>query len=119
MSSDIDIPRKKPYQAEEDIAKLRYNRNAWFFDFMDSLFGKMMGDGKEKLVAKAKGKILEVGVGTGASLAHYPEGVELMGIDISPKMLARAKAKSDRFQGQLTLQLGDIQIQGDQPCPEA
>jgi len=107
MNSDISngvVPDN-----HEDKAKLRYDRNAWFFDFMDAFFGKMMGDGKKKLVAKAAGKVLEVGVGTGASLAHYPEEVELVGIDISPKMLARAKAKSDRFRGPLTLQIGDIQ----------
>ncbi len=109
MSSDIDIPRNELSQSEDDIAKLRYNRNAWFFDFMDSLLGKMMGDGEEKLDAKAAGKVLEVGVGTGTSLAHYPEGVELMGIDISPKMLARAKAKSSGFSGDLKLQIGDVQ----------
>jgi ubiquinone/menaquinone biosynthesis C-methylase UbiE len=109
MRSDIEKTRIESHQAEEDIAKLRYNRNAWFFDFMDSLFGKMMGDGKKKLVAQAKGKVLEVGVGTGASLAHYPEGVELVGIDISPKMLAKANAKSDCFRGQPTLQIGDVQ----------
>ncbi len=101
-------PEKQP-ETEKDPATIRYDRNAWFFDSMDSLFGKMMGDGKEKLVAKAKGKVLEVGVGTGASLAHYPKGVELAGLDISPKMLARAKAKSDCFPGQLTLRVGDVQ----------
>jgi len=96
-------------KAKEDFAKKRYDRNAWFFDSMDSFFGKMMGDRKEKLVAKAMGKVLEVGVGTGASLAHYPNGVELVGIDISPKMLARAEAKSDKFRGSLTLQIEDVQ----------
>jgi ubiquinone/menaquinone biosynthesis C-methylase UbiE len=101
-------PEKQP-ETGEDLAKTRYDRNAWFFDFQDSIFGKMMNDGKEKMVAAAKGKVLEVGVGTGASLAHYPEGVELVGIDISPKMLARAEAKSDCFKGQLTLQVGDVQ----------
>lgn len=101
-------PEKQP-ETGKDPATIRYDRNAWFFDYMDSVFGKMMGDGKEKLVATAKGKVLEVGVGTGASLPHYPEGVELVGIDISPRMLARAEAKSDCFPGQLTLQGGDVQ----------
>jgi ubiquinone/menaquinone biosynthesis C-methylase UbiE len=95
--------------SEEDAARRRYNRNAWFFDYMDLFFGKMMGDGKEKLVREAKGKVLEVGVGTGASLAHYPPGVELVGIDISPNMLEKAKAKADCFNGDLTLRVGDIQ----------
>jgi ubiquinone/menaquinone biosynthesis C-methylase UbiE len=96
-------------QAEEDVAKRRYDRNAWLFDFMDSFFAKMMADRKHELVAETSGRVLEVGVGTGASLVHYPEGVELVGIDISPKMLERAKAKASNFRGDLTLQLGDVQ----------
>ena len=100
---------EKQLETGKDPAQSRYDRNAWFFDFQDSIFGKMMDDGKKEIIATAKGKVLEVGVGTGASLAHYPEGVELVGIDISPKMLARAEAKSDCFPGQLTLQVGDVQ----------
>ena len=105
----LTASHEKQSETGKDPATIRYDRNAWFFDYMDLVFGKMMGDGKEKLVATAKGKVLEVGVGTGASLPHYPEGVELVGIDISPRMLARAEAKSDCFQGQLTLQAGDVQ----------
>ena len=107
--------RSAPYfkaQPEEknDVARRRYDRNAWFFDFMDSFFGKKMDDRKRKLVKKAAGKVLEVGVGTGASLVHYPKGVDLVGIDISPKMLARAKSKSCRFAGSsLSLEIGDVQ----------
>jgi ubiquinone/menaquinone biosynthesis C-methylase UbiE len=107
MSTSLSY--EEEHKVTDDPAKRRYDRNAWFFDYMDSLFGKMMGDRKEQLVAEVSGKVLEVGVGTGASLAHYPDGVELVGIDISPAMLERARAKADRFPGQLTLQVGDVQ----------
>jgi phosphatidylethanolamine/phosphatidyl-N-methylethanolamine N-methyltransferase len=36
-------------------------------------------------------KVLEVGVGTGLSLASYPEHVQLTGIDLSESMLAEAQ----------------------------
>jgi ubiquinone/menaquinone biosynthesis C-methylase UbiE len=93
----------------KDIASMRYDRNARFFDFMDSLFGKMMERRKHELIAGASGRVLEVGIGTGKSLAYYPKGVELVGIDISPKMLARAELRAAAFPGAVDLRVGDVQ----------
>lgn len=94
---------------KEDPARLRYDRNAWCFDFQDSLFGHMLAKRKHEMIAQTEGKVLEVGIGTGTSLSHYPKGVELVGIDISPKMLARAEARARDFPGKLTLKVADIQ----------
>jgi ubiquinone/menaquinone biosynthesis C-methylase UbiE len=41
--------------------------------------------------------VLEVGIGTGATLRHYKRGVELTGIDLSPGMLAVARRNADRL----------------------
>lgn len=40
--------------------------------------------------------MLEIGVGTGLSLAHYPDEIEVTGIDLSPAMLAMARRKAER-----------------------
>jgi len=69
----------------------------------------MLAKRKHEMIRQAKGTVLEVGIGTGKSLSHYPEGVELVGIDISPKMLARAEARSKDFPGKLTLKVADVQ----------
>ena len=37
--------------------------------------------------------MLEVGVGTGLSLDLYPEGVKVVGIDVSAEMLAKARVR--------------------------
>ena len=39
-------------------------------------------------------KILEVGVGTGKVVTHYPDNLVVTGIDFSKNMLAKAKAKA-------------------------
>ncbi|MBI5119110.1 class I SAM-dependent methyltransferase [Candidatus Poribacteria bacterium] len=94
---------------KEDPARERYDRNAWCFDFQDSLFGQLLAKKKHEMIKQTKGTVLEVGVGTGKSLSHYPKGVELVGIDISPKMLARAEARAKDFPGRLTLKVADVQ----------
>jgi phosphatidylethanolamine/phosphatidyl-N-methylethanolamine N-methyltransferase len=40
-----------------------------------------------------QGHVLEVGVGTGLSLAHYGPGVQVTGIDFSHEMLGKARDK--------------------------
>ncbi|PNY80332.1 class I SAM-dependent methyltransferase [Deinococcus koreensis] len=47
------------------------------------------------LFAHASGDVLELGVGTGATFAHYPGTlVSLTGLDVSPEMLSRAQARA-------------------------
>lgn len=41
-------------------------------------------------------RVLEVGVGTGATLTEYPPGCQVTGIDISEVMLAKARRKVER-----------------------
>jgi ubiquinone/menaquinone biosynthesis C-methylase UbiE len=46
------------------------------------------------LLAGAAGEVVEVGVGTGLNLAHYPAEVSLLGVDSSPAMLAEATRRA-------------------------
>jgi ubiquinone/menaquinone biosynthesis C-methylase UbiE len=43
--------------------------------------------------AAGSGRIVEVGIGTGASLPHYRAGASVVGIDVSPGMLAVARRR--------------------------
>lgn len=45
----------------------------------------------------ASGRILDIGVGTGATLPHYPQGRCIIGIDTSAAMLRRATQKADQL----------------------
>ncbi|RMD58239.1 methyltransferase domain-containing protein, partial [Candidatus Woesearchaeota archaeon] len=47
----------------------------------------------EALEIKPKDKILEIGVGTGLNLPHYPQNCTVYGIDFSKSMLERAREK--------------------------
>jgi phosphatidylethanolamine/phosphatidyl-N-methylethanolamine N-methyltransferase len=52
--------------------------------------------------------VLEVGIGTGLSLPHYPASTSLVGVDICPKMLDKARLRQRRINGcTVDLQLVD------------
>jgi ubiquinone/menaquinone biosynthesis C-methylase UbiE len=51
---------------------------------------------REKVGEMMRGRALDVGFGTGLSLPHYPPGVEVVGVDASPRMLAIARSAARR-----------------------
>jgi phosphatidylethanolamine/phosphatidyl-N-methylethanolamine N-methyltransferase len=65
----------------------------------DRLFGAVLEPGRRALadaVSAAKPRtVLEVGVGTGLTLHHYPESCQVVGIDICEAMLAKALRRAD------------------------
>ncbi len=88
----------------------RFDRIAWIYDFMESPMEILsVSAWRSELLSNVKGKVLEVGVGTGKTLPYYPEGIELTGIDISLKMLERAKQKADTLKIKAGLLLMDIE----------
>lgn len=65
----------------------------------DRVYRGILRDGHRKLAALAAAAgtdILEIGVGTGLTLAHYPRHCRVTGIDISEHMIARAREKVRR-----------------------
>lgn len=52
---------------------------------------------RQRAAGAARGRILEVGIGSGLNLASYREGVEIVyGIDPSPELLAMARQRCAR-----------------------
>jgi ubiquinone/menaquinone biosynthesis C-methylase UbiE len=58
---------------------------------------------KRGLLAHARGRVLEIGVGTGLSFTHYPEVDELVGVDPSEPMLRRARQRAAALGRHVTL----------------
>ncbi len=61
-------------------------------------------DSRAWACSRANGATLEVAVGTGLNLAHYPEDVDLTGIDLSEKMLDIARHRAAELGRTPTLQ---------------
>ena len=53
----------------------------------------LFSGGREWVCSQARGDVLEIAVGTGRNLPHYPTDVRLTGIELSPKMLEIARAR--------------------------
>ena len=65
----------------------------------DLVFGPVFKQGRRVAVEAAdrvSGRILEVGVGTGLSLASYSKDSRVVGIDISRPMLAKARERVEK-----------------------
>jgi phosphatidylethanolamine/phosphatidyl-N-methylethanolamine N-methyltransferase len=83
MADDID---------REGVAKA-YGRWAPIYDLV---FGQVFDAGRQSTIAvadKIGGRILDVGVGTGLSLADYSRETRICGVDISEPMLRKAQER--------------------------
>jgi phosphatidylethanolamine/phosphatidyl-N-methylethanolamine N-methyltransferase len=70
-----------------------YRRWAPIYDYT---FGRIARGGRRhavELINEGDGRVLEVGVGTGLSLPDYDRRLEIVGIDLSPDMLEKARER--------------------------
>ncbi|HEX9410774.1 MAG TPA: class I SAM-dependent methyltransferase [Actinomycetota bacterium] len=82
----------------------KYDREA---DFVERrLFGT---EHRGWACSKATGDTLEVAIGTGLNLGHYPTDVRLIGLDLSPEMLALAETRAKEMGRTIGLTEGDAQ----------
>ncbi|GAA4413727.1 class I SAM-dependent methyltransferase [Actinokineospora soli] len=93
----------------DEYAK-RYDRDIRFFERVQ------FADGRRWVCEQATGDVLEVAIGTGRNLPHYPPGVRLTGVDFSPGMLAQATERARALGREVTLREADAQAL---PFPDA
>ena len=81
-----------------EVEAIRASYRRWA-PVYDRTFGAVTRIGRARAVAHINarhGEVLEVGVGTGLSLRAYARHLRVTGIDYSPEMLAKARAKVTR-----------------------
>ena len=81
-----------------DAASVRHAYRRWapVYDFTFGLIAEAGRKNAVQIINRRKGRVLEVGVGTGLSLPCYGSHLTITGIDLSPEMLAKAEDKVDR-----------------------
>jgi ubiquinone/menaquinone biosynthesis C-methylase UbiE len=80
-----------------------YDREMGFFD------RHLFGDSRHWVCSRAFGEVLEVAIGTGLNLAHYPPEVRLTGMEWSPAMLDIARRRAGQLGREVDLREGDAQ----------
>jgi ubiquinone/menaquinone biosynthesis C-methylase UbiE len=88
-----------------------YDRKSRLYDLMDWPMDAMgMGRLRRRLWQQAQGqRVLEVGVGTGRNLPHYPSDSRVVAVDLSPGMLRRAVKRAERMGLQVDFVLADAE----------
>jgi ubiquinone/menaquinone biosynthesis C-methylase UbiE len=77
-----------------DRVRRFYERAARDYDHWTDLFDRLLLDDRRVvLCSQARGRTLEVGVGTGRNLALYGPDIEVTGIDVSAAMLEIARRR--------------------------
>lgn len=92
--------RRRKYAKEAP----KYDKEMDFFERL--LFGT---EHRGWACSQAIGDTLEVAIGTGLNLIHYPADVRLTGIDFSPEMLVLAKSRAKKLGRPIELKEGDAQ----------
>ena len=80
-------------QMDEDDVKSAYRRWAPVYDYTFGRFSTMGRWDAVSAINRRQGRVLEVGVGTGLSLPSYERHLEIVGIDLSPEMLDKARER--------------------------
>ena len=81
-----------------DAASVRHAYRRWapVYDFTFGLVAEAGRKHAVRIINRRKGRVLEVGVGTGLSLPCYGGHLTITGIDLSPEMLTKASDKVER-----------------------
>ena len=89
----------------------RYDRLASFYDLLEApverfRFASWRARLRDRIVGDQG---LEVGVGTGKNLPYYPHDVKVTAIDLSPRMLERARRRASVLGLEVELREMDVQ----------
>jgi ubiquinone/menaquinone biosynthesis C-methylase UbiE len=87
-----------------------WDKSAPSYDKPMAFFEKIwFGGGREWLGERARRRVLEVAIGTGRNLPHYPAGATVTGIELSPAMLAIARQRAAGLGRHVDFQEGDAE----------
>ena len=92
----------------DESTKNKWDFTSGFYDLLAYGPERRWAPYKRDLFANMSGRILFVAVGTGQDIRFFPPGKDIVGIDISPRMLEKARARAARYTGTIDLRVMDV-----------
>ena len=86
----------------------KWDKASRSFDLFSFAEERRLGPEKRRLFSKMRGRTLHVAAGTGNDYRSFPDGMDIVSIDISPQMLERARIKAAAYQGKIELRRADV-----------
>ncbi len=99
----VQSARRARWRRYWDRHSVTYDREMRFLDRV------LFGDTRSWICQQAEGEVLEVAIGTGLNLEHYPPGIALTGIEFSQQMLAIARRRAEDLGRPVDLRMGDAE----------
>lgn len=89
----------------------KYDRFSRIYDLVERpVEQKLFAGLRQKALSDAQGRVLEVGIGTGKNIPHYPpDVVEVVGIDFSSGMLLGARDRAAQSPVKISLMQMDVE----------
>jgi ubiquinone/menaquinone biosynthesis C-methylase UbiE len=105
-----DMPVEERAKANA-LRRRAYAKDAPNFDRQMGFFERRVlgAEHRSWACSRADGDTLEVAVGTGLNLPHYPNAVRITALDLSPEMLALARKRAATLGRPVELKEGDAQ----------
>jgi ubiquinone/menaquinone biosynthesis C-methylase UbiE len=95
--------------ASRDLAA-KYNRFACWYDYFEAILGFLgLSNLRDDVVSRAKGRVLEVAVGTGQNLQYYCTGCEIIAVDVSGEMLKVARQRGAKLNVKVQFAMADAE----------
>ena len=101
-STDMATETERVRELQDKEAP-RYDRQISFFERI------LFGGGREWVCSQAQGDVLELAAGTLRNLPHYPQGVNLTAVELSPEMAAVGRKRAEELGRSVDLRVGDVQ----------
>ncbi|WP_117594586.1 class I SAM-dependent methyltransferase [Haloprofundus halophilus] len=99
---------ERPGKSVDELRRI-YGDAASQFDRAEPFDRLFLGRSRHRLFSRASGRVLDVACGTGANFPYLPAGVSVVGVDLSPEMLERARKRADELGIDADLREADAQ----------